>query len=133
EAGRELRRVRFVEHVADVIVGRNFLDAEQALAIRTALTFLQSALKGQERSTLHEKHCEGRQAEIRHGNIAAAPLPGVRKGSANGVQTRQKECQKLQPYGESFFRRFENPRNKPPPLLLELLVMALLNRLLDHQ
>ena len=33
EAGREQRRVRFVEHVADVIVGRNFLDAEQALAI----------------------------------------------------------------------------------------------------
>ena len=33
EAGREQRRVRSVEHVADVIVGRNFLDAEQALAI----------------------------------------------------------------------------------------------------
>jgi hypothetical protein len=33
EAGREQRRVRFVEHVADVVVGRNFLDAEQALAI----------------------------------------------------------------------------------------------------
>ncbi len=32
EAGREQRRVRLVEHVADVIVGRNFLDAEQALA-----------------------------------------------------------------------------------------------------
>ena len=52
ETGGEQRRVRFVEHVADVIVGRNFLDAEQALAIRPAMAFLQSALNrtGKKRS-----------------------------------------------------------------------------------
>lgn len=93
EAGREQRRVRFVAHVADVIVGRNFLDAEQALTVRTALAFLQCSLKGQERRALHEKHREGRQAEIRHGDIAAAPLPGVRKGGTNGFQVRQEGWQ----------------------------------------
>jgi hypothetical protein len=87
-----------------VIVGRNFLDAEQALAIRPALAFLQSALKGQERSALHEKHRERRQTKIRHGNIAAPPLTGIRKGGANHFQTRQKGCQQLHPYAESSFR-----------------------------
>jgi hypothetical protein len=103
EAGYQQRRIRLVEHVADVIVGRNFLDAEQTLAIRPALAFLQSALKGQERSALHEKHRESREAEIRHGNIAATPLTGIRKGGANRLQTRQKRWQQPHPYGESFF------------------------------
>jgi hypothetical protein len=49
------------------------------------------------RSALHEKHREGRQAEIRHGDIAAAPLPGIRKGGANGFQIRQKGRQQLHP------------------------------------
>ena len=97
EAGCEQRRVGFVEHVADAIVGRYFLDAEQALAIRPALAFLQSALKGQERSALHEKHRKGRQAEICHRNIAAAPLTRIRKGGANRLQTRQKGWQQLHP------------------------------------
>ena len=104
ETGREQRRVRLVEHVADVIVGGNFLDPEQGLAIGAALAFLQGALEGQKRGALHEKHREGRQAEIGHGDIAAASLPGVRKGGANGFQTRQKGRQKLHPDGESFFQ-----------------------------
>ena len=95
EAGREQRRVRFVKHVADIIVGRSFLDAEQALAIRPALPLHQRGLKGQERSALYEKHREGRQAEVRHRDIPAAPLPGIRKGGANSFQTRQKGWQKL--------------------------------------
>jgi hypothetical protein len=69
-------------------------------------------LKGQEGSALHEKHREGRQPEIRHGDIAAAPLPGVRKGGADGFQTRQKGWQQLHPYRESFFHRFGNPKNQ---------------------
>jgi hypothetical protein len=92
EAGREPRRARLVEHVADA-VGWNFLDAKQALAIRPALAFLQRPLKGQEGSALHEKHRERRQVKIRHGDIAAASLPGVRKGGASGFQTRQKGWQ----------------------------------------
>jgi hypothetical protein len=121
ETGGEQRRVRFVEHVANVIVRRNFLDAEQALAIRPALAFLQSPLKGQERSALHEKHRERRKAEIRHGDIAPAPFAGIRKGGANRLQTRQEGWQQLHPYDESFFSPLGNPKNSPPLLLLELL------------
>ena len=44
EAGRQQRRIRLVQHVADVVVGRNFLDPEQALAVRAALAFLQQPL-----------------------------------------------------------------------------------------
>ena len=58
---------------------------------------------------------------MRHGDIAAAPLPGIRKGRANGFQARQKGWQKLHPSGESFSQRFGNPQNQPQTLLLELL------------
>src|SRR5450759_5201662 len=87
ETGREQRRVRRVQHVADVIVGRNFPDPEQGLAIGAALAFLQRALERQKRGALHEEHREGGKAEIRHGDVAAASLTRVRKGGANGFQT----------------------------------------------
>src|SRR5215831_19277020 len=93
-----------VEHVADVVVGGNFLDPEQRLAVGPAMTSLQATLKRQKRRALHEKHDKGREAEISHGNVAAAPLPAVRKGATNGFQTRNKGWQQLHPNRESFFR-----------------------------
>src|SRR5208337_3567829 len=47
EAGREQSRVRAVEHVPDVIVGRDFLNSEQGLAVRPSLAPLQRPLEGQ--------------------------------------------------------------------------------------
>src|SRR5208337_2101503 len=47
EAGREQSRVRAVEHVSDVIVGRDFLNSEQGLAVRPSLAPLQRPLEGQ--------------------------------------------------------------------------------------
>jgi hypothetical protein len=45
EAGRQQRRIRLVQHVADVVVGGDFLDPEQGLAVRAALAFLQHPLE----------------------------------------------------------------------------------------
>ena len=39
EAGRKQRRIGGIEHVADVIVGWNLLDSEQAGAVGTTLAF----------------------------------------------------------------------------------------------
>ena len=104
ETGLQQRRVRRVQHVADIIVGGNLLDPEQRLAVRTTVPFLQCALKRQEGRTLHEKHREGGEAKISHRNIASTPLPGVRKRRTNSAQIRQKGRQKPHPHPESLFR-----------------------------
>jgi hypothetical protein len=101
EARREQGRVRAIEHVSDIIVGRDLLDAEQSLAVRPTAAFLQLALKGQKRRALHEKHGEGRQPEIGHADIAAAALARVRKASANRLQAGKKRRQNLHPQRES--------------------------------
>ena len=90
KAGREQSRIRLVEHVPDIIVGRDSLDAEQALAVRAALSLLQLPLKRQERGALHEKHGERRQPEISHGDIAVPALARIRKFGANRLQARKK-------------------------------------------
>ncbi len=56
-----------VEHVADVVVGGDFGDAEQAGAVGTAMAVFELALVRQERRALHEKHREGRHADVGHG------------------------------------------------------------------
>src|SRR5271155_1206358 len=104
ETGSQQRRIGQIEHVADVIVGGDFRDPEQGLAVRPPLAFLKGALERQKRRALHEKQGEGRQTEIRHRDIAAPPLPGVRKSRADRAQTSQKGWQKFHPNGESFLR-----------------------------
>jgi hypothetical protein len=81
--------------------GGDFLDPEQSLAVRAHMTFLQGALERQKRGALHEKQGESRQAKVRHRNVAAAPLPEVRKGRADRSQSSLKGRQKLHPNGES--------------------------------
>src|SRR3990172_2877612 len=44
ETGLQKHWVRLVEHIADVIVGGNFADPEQRLAVGAAMAFLQGAL-----------------------------------------------------------------------------------------
>src|ERR1700730_11670227 len=118
ETGLQQRRIGRVEHVADVIVGRDFLDPEQALAVRAAMALLQGALERQKRRALHEKQGERRKPKIRHRNVAAASLPGVRKGRAHRPQTSQKGWQKLHPNDESHSPLiWESPKCATLPLL----------------
>ncbi len=97
EAGREPRRGRIVEHVADVVVRRDLLDAEQGLAVRAPVAFLQPALERKEGRALHEEHRKGRHTEIGHGDVSAPTLARVRKSGANGPQARQQRRQNLHP------------------------------------
>src|SRR5262252_4201330 len=89
KTGLQQSRIGHIKHLADVIVGGNLLDAEQRLAVGTALAFLQPALKGQKRCALQEKHSKGRQPKISPANITATPLPGVWKGRTNGFSARK--------------------------------------------
>src|SRR3954454_13546236 len=80
--------MHWVEHGADMVVGRDGGHAKQALAVRHLPPFLQCALVGEERLALHEEQRKGRQADIRHavGHLAA-PLVGIgRAGRANALQ-----------------------------------------------
>jgi hypothetical protein len=45
KAGAQQHRIGRVKHVADVVVGRDFLDPEQGLAVRPPMAFLQGALE----------------------------------------------------------------------------------------
>src|SRR3954466_6656534 len=69
--------MHWVEHGADMVVGRDGGHAKQALAVRHLPPFLQCALVGEERLALQEEQRKGRQADIRHavGHLAA-PLVG---------------------------------------------------------
>jgi hypothetical protein len=93
ETGSQQRRIDQIEHVADVIVGGDFRDPEQGLAVRLPLAFLKGALERQKRRALHEKQGEGRQTEICHRDIAATPLRGVGKIRAYRAQTSKKGWQ----------------------------------------
>ena len=104
KARREQSRLHAVEHVPDIIVGGDFLDPEQGLAVRAPLALLQRPLKGQERRALHEEHGERRQTEIGYGDIAAPPLAGVRERSANRLQVGEQRRQNLHPQRKSCFR-----------------------------
>jgi len=73
ETGLQQRRISGIEHVADVIVGRDFLDPEQSLAVRAPLALLQGALERQKRRVLHEK--QGRQPFTTSPKSAIAMLP----------------------------------------------------------
>jgi len=93
ETGLQQRRIGAVKHHADVIVRGDFLDPEQRLAVGTAIALFQPALKREKGHALHEKHGKGRETEISHGDIASAPLSGIRKGGTNGFQLRKQGWQ----------------------------------------
>src|SRR4051812_1894118 len=86
--------MHWVEHGADMVVGRDGRHAEQALAVRHLPPVLQRALVGEERLALHEEQRKGRQADIRHavGHVAA---PLVRKGRAGRANACQKGLKHL--------------------------------------
>src|SRR4029077_6473853 len=99
ETRLQQRRIGGVEHVADVIVGGDFPDSEQGLAVRAPMAFLQSALEREKRGALHEKQRKRRKSEVRYRDVAAASLPGVRKACAHHAQSTKKGRQKLHPNG----------------------------------
>src|SRR4051812_8607531 len=88
EGGLQVRGMHWVEHGADMIVGRDGGHAEQALAVRHLPPFLQRALVGEERLALHEEQRKGRQADIRHavGHLAVPLVGKGRAGRANACQ-----------------------------------------------
>src|SRR5271168_903708 len=102
--GRDTKKIGQFWIARRIVGAEPFRDPEQGLAVRPPLAFLKGALERQKRRALHEKQGEGRQTEIRHRDIAAPPLPGVRKSRADRAQTSQKGWQKLHPNGESFLR-----------------------------
>ena len=69
-----------IEHVADVVVGGDFGDTEEAGAVGAAVALLKLALMRQKRRALHEEHREGCHADVAHaiGRVHAAAL--VREG-----------------------------------------------------
>src|SRR3954454_21904877 len=80
--------MHWVEHGADMVVGRDGGHAKQALAVRHLPPFLQCALVGEERLALHEEQRKSRQADIRHavGHLAAPLVGKGRAGRANALQ-----------------------------------------------
>src|SRR4051794_7376986 len=80
--------MHWVEHGADMVVGRDGRHPEQALAVRHLPPVLQRALVGEERLALQEEQREGRQADIRHavGHLAAPLVGEGRAGRANALQ-----------------------------------------------
>ena len=66
----ECRRGGAVQHQADVVVGGDRRHAEQRLAVRSAVAFLQRPLMRQERRASHEEDRERRQADVGHCIVA---------------------------------------------------------------
>jgi hypothetical protein len=76
ECRMQQRRRGRVEHVADVVVGGDFGDAEQAGAVRATMTVFELPLMRQKRWALHEKHREGRHSDVDHA-IARVPASAL--------------------------------------------------------
>ena len=82
EQGKQMIRADRIEHLADVIVGRDLVHAEQRPAVRPVAAVLQRALMSQEGRALHEKHRERRQPYIGHGIAAVVSRAFVGKRRA---------------------------------------------------
>ncbi|HEV7880541.1 hypothetical protein [Bradyrhizobium sp.] len=65
-----------VEHVANMVVTRDFGDAKQTGAVGAAMAFFELPLMRQERRALHEEHGKGRHSDVAHavGRVDAAAL-----------------------------------------------------------
>jgi hypothetical protein len=90
----ECRRRCAVEHQADVGIARDGGHAEQGLAVRPALPFLQRPLVRQERRATHEEHRERGQTDVGHAvcPVAARALPLIRQTGADVFQSATKEA-----------------------------------------
>ena len=96
------RRRRRVEHGANVIVAGDFLQTEQAGAIRPAVALLQPPLMRQERWTLHEEHRERRHADVGDPVGPVAPAARVGKALATPAQGAEQGFQAVHPPDESY-------------------------------
>ena len=66
-----------VEQVADAVVGRDALDAEQGLAVGASLRVLQAALEGEEGGVLQEEGSEGTGGGVGDRELLVAAAPGI--------------------------------------------------------
>ena len=82
EDGIEVLRRRAVEHAADVVVGRQPVNAEQGPGVGPALAGLELRLRRQEGRALQEEDGEGRHADVGHLQAGVGAGPAVRGGRA---------------------------------------------------
>ena len=114
ERSVERRRRGAVQHLSDVVVGRDRRHAEQRLAVRAAVALGQNALMRQERRAAHEEQRERRQADIRHriGAGGRRSLAPIGKTGADRPQIRYQALQRAHAMGESCAA----PASKPEKL-----------------
>ena len=95
-------RLGRIQHGADVVIGRDAGQAEQAFAVRAPVAFLQPALVGQEGRALHEEHRERRQPDVGHGIGRVVSPPRVGEVPAAFSQTAEQGAKALHPAVESY-------------------------------
>ena len=78
----EMLRRNAVEHLADVVVARDAVHAEQHPRVRGAPTLRKETPVRQKGRTLHEEHGKCRKADIAHRISGVAPRPPVRRRRA---------------------------------------------------
>ena len=91
-------RRHWIKHVADVIVRRDLLHAEQARAIRALPPTLKRSLMGQKRRALHEENRKRRKTDIRHRVLTIATSPLVLKGRAHLSQRTDQVIKNSHPH-----------------------------------
>jgi hypothetical protein len=104
KGGLQQRRRRRVEHGADVVVAGDFLQTEQAGAIRPPVPLQQALLMGEKGRALHEEHRERRHADIADPIGSVAPAPRVGKALATPAQGAEQGFQAVHTWGESYSR-----------------------------
>ncbi len=99
----------WVEQIADVIVVGDFVDAEQAGAVGSAVALREVSLMRQKGWALHEEHRERRHADVAHsiGRVDASPL--VRQSVQAAAQRFEQGLEQTHDSHESDFWVPANP------------------------
>jgi hypothetical protein len=87
----KLRRGDGVEHLPDMIVAGDALEAEEGAGVVAALDLLQVLLKAEERGALGEEDGEGREGDVGQGVepvLAGAPVGQVREDRVPAFEER---------------------------------------------
>jgi hypothetical protein len=98
-----------VQQRPDMIVAGDPIQAEQRLAVRPALSVLQTALVRQERRALQEEQGKRRQTDISHRVAHITSLPEVRQRVAAPAQRPDQTIQDFHDPEKPPFRGCENP------------------------
>ena len=102
-----------VQQRPDMVVAGDLVQAEQRLAIRPALSLLQTTLMRQKGRALHEEQGKRRQADVRHRVARITSLPEVRQRLTAPAQRRDETIQNFHDPEKTDFRRRGNPPKAP--------------------